>query len=324
MSRLNRKTEQAPVLLSAIDFGMEIFKEKILDNGEDSYLYVFTPNKGVVGVFDGCGGSGARRYEKYQGKTGAYMASRVVSGAARDWFIDIVKEKETEDVSALQNKIKDYLALCQEIGGRTTALKGSISKDFPTTAAVILMSIENGGICATCFWAGDSRCYLLDAEGLKQLTEDDLGGLDAMENLTADGVLTNVISSSKDFTVHHKTIFLAKPAVLFTATDGCFGYFSTPMEFEHLLLSALYCAENAENWEAGISEVLQKVAGDDYSLSGAAVGFGSFKNLKGSFEKRYFELLNRYIKDLDGKNPEEKRELWLLYKPNYTKHLARG
>lgn len=87
MPRTIESVSSAPTFFSVIDFGIEVFKEKIPGNGEDSFLYMFTPNSGIVGVFDGCGGSGAKKYEKYQGKTGAYMASRVVSGATRDWFI---------------------------------------------------------------------------------------------------------------------------------------------------------------------------------------------------------------------------------------------
>lgn len=322
MPRLCQKTKSAPTILYTIDFGIEVFKEKISNNGEDSYLYMFTPNGCIVGVFDGCGGSGAKKYEKYQGKTGAYMASRAASGAACDWFIELADGSSSDDVLSLKKKITEYIALCKKVGGRTSTIKGSMSKDFPTTAAIMLMNTNQDGIVVTCLWAGDSRCYLLDEDGLKQLTEDDLGEIDAMENLTADGVLTNVISASKDFSLHHKSITLTKPAILFAATDGCFGYFSTPMEFENLLLTTLNSAKNAEEWESGISAVLQEVAGDDFSLVGAALGFGSFKNIKTAFEKRHAELIDKYICGLDAKTLEEKTGLWLIYKTNYSKYLG--
>ena len=323
MPQTFEKARSAPNLFSVIDFGIEVFKEKLPDNGEDSFLYMFTPNSSIVGVFDGCGGSGAKKYDKYRGKTGAYMASRVVSGAMRDWFIDASGDnrKNGNDVASLKRRVQDYLKLCQEIGGTTTAFKGSLAKDFPTTAAVIRIDVGEEGVRSTCIWAGDSRCYLLGADGLKQLTEDDLGGLDAMENLSADGVLTNVITSSRDFSLHQKGIQITKPCLLFAATDGCFGYFSTPMEFEHLLLSTLYSSESVESWEASISGILQEVAGDDYSLSGVALGFGSFPNLKKTFENRYHFLVSDYIKDLNNKTVEDKMNLWRMYKPNYSEFL---
>ena len=251
MPLLKNSIESPPCFFPAIDFGLEVFKEKIPENGEDSYLYLFLKKTGVVGVFDGCGGSGARQYERFKRKTGAYMASRTVSAAFRDWFVEFMEgnTSDSKNYSELLQRIVEYLSICQKIGGSATALKGSLAKIFPTTAAVITFIEDSAGINATCLWAGDSRCYLLDTEGLKQLTEDDLGGFDAMENLSADGVLTNTISLSKKFEIHQKNLTVSGPAILFTATDGCFGYVSTPMEFEHLLLDTLLKSKSVEEWE---------------------------------------------------------------------------
>lgn len=310
---------------SALDFVINVFQEKIPGKGEDSILYSFSRSGGIVGVFDGCGGSGAKKYEKYGGHTGAYMASRVVCGAVKDWYCDYLNAGEdTADASVLKSRIKAYLNCCRETGGSTTTMKGSLSKDFPTTAAVILTTIARGLLQVTCMWAGDSRCYLMDSDGLKQLTEDDLGGLDAMENLTADGVLTNVISASKDFTIHQKTITLSKPCILFAATDGCFGYLSTPMEFEHLLLSTLLSADSVAAWENGLTSTLREIAGDDFTLSGMSFDFGSFLALKKSFYNRYTQLLENYISGIMDKSREEKTAMWHTYAGEYAKYLREG
>lgn len=310
---------------SALDFVINIFQEKIPGKGEDSILYSFSRLGGVVGVFDGCGGSGAKKYEKYGGHTGAYMASRVVCGAVKDWFCDYLKAGESAaDASLLKSRIKAYLNCCRETGGSITTMKGSLSKDFPTTAAVILTVIEHGHLQATCMWAGDSRCYLMDPDGLKQLTEDDLGGLDAMENLTADGVLTNVISTSKDFTIHQKTITLSEPCILFTATDGCFGYLSTPMEFEYLLLSTLLSADSVAAWENALTSTLRDIAGDDFTLSGMSFGFGNMAMLKKSFYSRVTELQEKYISNIMDKSREEKIAMWHTYSVDYSKYLREG
>lgn len=299
---------------TALDFGFEIFKEKIEHNGEDSYLYLFAPDSGVAAVFDGCGGSGAKRYEKYRNKTGAYMSSRVTSGATRDWFL----EKNTPKTSAaLKEKIKEYLSICKNVGGGNTSFKGSMSKDYPTTAAVVVATLSGNRLDVNCLWAGDSRCYLLDEDGLKQITEDDLGGIDAMENLTADGVLTNVISASKDFVVHERTIELKKPGILFAATDGCFGYLSTPMEFEQLLLSTLMTSDSVNIWEDQISSILKDIAGDDYTMSGMAFGYGSFDNLKEAMRSRYKALRENYTKNISERSYEEKVALWKKYRESY-------
>ena len=66
---------------------------------------------------------------------------------------------------------------------------GSLGKAFPTTASVITGKTNGNKVDVTCYWAGDSRCYMLDANGLHQLTADDLDGQDAMSNLSNDGVM---------------------------------------------------------------------------------------------------------------------------------------
>ena len=311
--------------LTAMDFGINIFQEKIPTKGEDSFLYSFNRAGGIAGVFDGCGGSGAKKYERYGGNTGAYMASRVVCGAVKDWRYDCLNTGSgTVDISSLKCRIKAYLNICKETGGSTTAMRGSLAKDFPTTAAVLLTTVNRGLLQATCIWVGDSRCYLLDSDGLKQLTEDDLDGLDAMENLTADGVLTNVISASRDFDIHEKTITFTKPCILFTATDGCFGYLSTPMEFEYLLLSTLLSADSVTDWENALTSALRDLAGDDFTLSGMSFGFGSLMSLKTSFQNRYAHLLKNYISGITGKSQEEKIALWNTYAVGYSRYLREG
>ena len=54
--------------------------------GEDSSCYSFCTNAGLLGVFDGCGGLGAQTRWQYSGRSEAYMAARLASGAAYDWF----------------------------------------------------------------------------------------------------------------------------------------------------------------------------------------------------------------------------------------------
>lgn len=325
MPRFEANKGSSHDFLSALDFSIEVFKEKIAGNGEDSYLYFADRNGGIAGVFDGCGGSGAKRYEKFQGKTGAYMASRAVSGAAKDWFQSVLNgEERADDPESLKIKIKAYLDLCKAVGGSASAFKGSLSKDFPTTAAIILATAAEGRVQAACMWAGDSRCYMLNSEGLKQLTKDDINGFDAMENLSADAAITNAISASKDFLIHQKTITLSTPCILFTATDGCFGYFSTPMEFEYLLLSTLLEADTVAEWEAKISAVLQEVAGDDYTISGMSLGFGTFANLKKAFISRSKKLYEVYIAKIRDMSYEEKLAKWHIYREEYSKYLSEG
>lgn len=309
-------------LRTGIDFCMEVYREKNPGSGEDSYFYMAKEEEAIFGVFDGCGGSGARRYDKLQGKTGAFMASRVIAGAVKDWFVSPCAFHEGKpDLEALQTLMRTYLDLCKEQGDSASAIKGKLMLAFPTTAAIVMYVLHEGRLTAHCVWAGDSRCYKLDASGLMQLTEDDNGEQDAFENLTTDGVLTNVISAAKEIRLHTKQIELREPCFLFAATDGCFGYLSTPMEFEYLLLDTLLLSASAEDWERRIDEVLQTVAGDDYTLCGAPFGFGGFERLKAAMGARHAALYEKYIRDIEDMTREEKRALWQDYAPHYTAHL---
>ncbi len=310
---------------SIVDCPIECCQEKIVNNGEDSYFFSLNNMAGIVGVFDGCGGSGAKKYPKFRGKTGAYMASRVVAGAAKDWFHDFCKAGCKDDApgASIKGKIKEYLSICNQVGGGTSALKGMISKDFPTTAAIIVSYLTKSGIKTLCLWAGDSRCYQLSEDGLVQLTEDDLGGIDAMENLTTDGVLTNVITTSKDFTIHEKEVVFDKPCILFSATDGCFGYLSTPMEFEYFLIDTLLHAKNVKSWESSLKSILQEIAGDDFSLCGLSIGYGSFQKLQNAYTRRANYLSENYISGIENRTSSEKQELWKTYRIRYETYLTK-
>lgn len=309
--------------LSAYDCSIECCQENKPNNGEDSYVRSVNKQAGLVGVFDGCGGSGAKKYSKYSGKTGAFMASRVVCGATKDWFYEFCDhacfaENPGED---LKKKVFDYLSICKHVSGEESALKGFMSKDFPTTASIVITWTENELLKVLCLWAGDSRCYMLNEDGLFQLTEDDLDVSDAMDNLTSDGVLTNVISTSKDFCIHSKCLEFNRPCVLFAASDGCFGYYPTPMEFEYSLLETLQKSSSIAEWELLLKHRLSDVAGDDLSLYGYAFLYGSFKRLRSGLEQRRNIVMKKYINRLSDFSPEDRQSLWISYKGNYERYL---
>ena len=311
-------------LIQKTDFLFSFCREKQPGEGEDSIAYALNECRAMLAVFDGCGGSGAGRYPGLKGKTGAYLAARAACAAWMDWFETLGPAGEP-DQELLRQRLMDYLRRCEENGGEDSGSKllGTMSRRLPTTAAVALCSPGRSGIDVTLQWAGDSRIYLLDGEGLAQLTEDDLGGLDAMQNLSADAPLTNAISLSRDFSIHSARLTMGRPGLLFAATDGCYGYFSTPMEFEHLLLSTLQSAPNIRAWEQSLADAIGKAAGDDSSISGAAFSFGSFDNVKRQLARRCDVVYRTYIYGLESCSREEKQQLWEHYKPHYERLLCR-
>ena len=64
-------------------------------------------------------------------------------------------------------------------------------------------------------------------------------------------------------------------------------------------------------------------AGGDYTLSGAAFGFGGLDELKRQLSGRARLIYRTYIYGLDACSPEEKQQLWEHYKPNYERLLCR-
>lgn len=287
-----------------------IAKEMIPEHGEDSFCYTADGNDFMIAAFDGCGGSGSKRYENYSGKTGAYVASRAVCGGVYSWFC------ESREVETMLDYIDKSLEICTKHADSAGRMMGSLGKAFPTTAAIATGSFSRNGISLNCFWAGDSRCYLLDVNGLHQLTADDLDGQDAMSNLLNDGVMTNVINASSPFDLHLKTMSVNYPCILIAATDGCFGYLKSPMEFEYIILDTLLKAKNMYQWRATLYEKINSVAGDDFTLSAAVFGYKDFNDIKKRFMKRYVNLNATYIS-----STEDVEALWEKYKINYSSKL---
>jgi len=289
-----------------------VAEEMVQNNGEDCYLFGIKDDDFIIASFDGCGGSGSKKYENYSGKTGAYIASRAVCGGVEAWF------NESNDGKDLPMYIKKSLSVCKNYADRTGRIMGSLGKAFPTTAAIITGTSgkKKSALNISCFWAGDSRCYMLDTEGLHQLTVDDLDGQDAMSNLTNDGVMTNVISASAPFEIHFKKVVIDHPCILLTATDGCFGYLNSPMEFENLLISTLIEAKGVAQWRILLNDRMQQVSGDDYTLCVAACGYKNFEDMKSSYKKRKKYIENTYIN-----NSADVSELWKTYKIDYSKFL---
>lgn len=287
-----------------------VAEEMVSDHGEDSYYYEATENRFVAAAFDGCGGSGSKKYENYSKKTGAYLASRAVSGGIKAWF----------DSGKQENSMLDYvqasLGTLQKYADASGRVLGSLGKAFPTTAAIISGTASKKTFDITCSWAGDSRCYLLNENGLHQLTKDDLDDEDAMSNLYNDGIMTNVINATTLFSLHQIRFRLNEPGLLIAATDGCFGYLKSPMEFEHLLVDSLARAQNLQGWKQAVNDRIRSVTGDDYTLTVAGIGYGSFLELQRSFLARRRVLEEQYLlPDCDM------NALWQQYKQEYARYL---
>lgn len=302
------------------DFVLSVFQECNPGKGEDAQYYSIRGRNAIASVFDGCGGSGSKVYESIGRKTGAYIASRAMSAATKKWYSSSNAEKDLH-VNALKAIYDETLALCKSFDVSTSMLKSKMSLDFPTTASLVLCHPTERNLSADIIWAGDSRCYLLCDKGLMQLTRDDLAGRNHIEDYSADGVMNNVISASLPYVLNSMTLSIDTPCIVFAATDGCFAYYRTPMEFEYMLLDTLQRSNCVAEWEQCILDSLKDVAGDDFTLSGLAYGFNNFNTLKKAFSTRKNDLYSDYILPLKNADHEEVARLWRLYRDGYLQHM---
>ncbi len=302
-------------------------KEK---NGEDSYAFSVNDRYGMVSVFDGCGGIGSRKYAEFDYKTGAYISSRVSGEVFDRWFNEFsLKGNSTLSKATLPKiceeirvsvteKLKDV-----ESNTESTMIKGALTKSFPSTASIALFSRKDKDSVAIGYiWAGDSRGYVLTANGMNQITKDDIEvECDAMENLTNDSKLTNMLCASGDFRLNSKFVTLSGPGIIITATDGCFGYFSTPMEVEYMIIESLMNSKSVNEWKENIHSYIKRFTGDDYTMGIAVLGYKNFKGIKDSYIKRYNYLTEKYMSKLPKASDEEKLKLWNEYKASYDRSV---
>lgn len=273
---------------------------KKVNKGEDSDpLLLLNANTYYVGVFDGMGGSGAAEYPSANGThTGAYIASRQTKQVCEEYLrknnnvnVDILKEN-------IKTRLDDYL---RTFGIRPSGLRSSIIRILPTTLALVSAEKQGKGTRIRSYWCGDSRNYIFTKSGLQQISVDDLSKpQDPLENLRNDEALSNCISQDKPFSIHeHDCGRFEEPIIIISATDGCFGYLSTPMHFEYLLLKTLAHATDCKQWKELIINELTEYSGDDFSMALIMVdeSFEFWKNESSNrlqyIEKTYINKIQR-------------------------------
>lgn len=295
--------------------------------GEDSWCYGFTEQDGLIAVFDGCGGSGGRRHEKYSNHTEAFIASRLCAGAMYE-YIQNNFSTNSNNGQIKANILLDYIQKrLQDNAPEHDSRKGRISglRTLPSTmAAAWVSSAKSTHAIVTPMWTGDSRIYVLTENGLSQMSIDDTNQPDPFENLYHDGVLTNVLCADSNAKINNYSVTIEYPFIVIVASDGCFGYVSTPMEFEGMILHTLLESNSVGQWESNLKKLTASFSGDDYTMCLASFGYSSFENLHERFTKRYDSLYKIFLEKIwqsDENNISMRRQLWNKYRTGYMKYI---
>lgn len=316
--------------MTTLDGIVGVNEEKRVGFGEDSALRVAGDKAAMLCSFDGCGGSGSKRYPSAEGWTGAKIAANTCAHVLGDWFLQ--SGYDTNGFGAMSAEaLADDMKLAiraafddtfSRLDHTRSAIKGSLPSTLPTTIAAFMLEQDRSEkIRCVFFWAGDSRGYLLTVKGLRQMTMDDLQAKSDDDDFTADGVLSNYVSQQKDFMIHTRETFVDSPMIALTVTDGCYAYYETPMDFEGILLETLMNATSLLDWEQQLKDRIGHVASDDYTLQMAIVGYETFQSLKdayrprmGDYRRFYSEPIARMLEqnDRDGL-----KRLWTEYKKFY-------
>lgn len=295
--------------------------------GEDNWCYGFNATDGMIAVFDGCGGAGARKHVAYTNHSEAFMSSRLCSGVLYECMQKhapiIVSAEEFVEKTLAPYLVKRIVANIPPKKANGVRIKGM--RTLPTTmAAALIRSSAGEMISVSPIWAGDSRVYILDSSGLSQLTIDDTNQPDPLEGLYDDGTLTNMICGDRQFVLNHYTVNMKPPFMVIATTDGCFGYVSTPMEFEGMILHTMLESDNVSEWEDNLRKLIASYAGDDHTMCLASFGYGDFASIQKNFSQRYGELRKKYLETIwstPWEDRDTRRKLWSEYKSNYLKYI---
>lgn len=324
---------------------------KLPEHGEDADPILDHSREGtaLVAVFDGMGGAGGTVYETPDGpRTGAYLASRAARTAVEqrmgimlDLGADLDGPATGENLrECVEHALTDRWA---ELRAPRSALRSKLLRALPTTMALATVqrrAVDEPGWTCRLWWAGDSRVYALDpTHGLQQLTVDDIKDLgDALANLRDDSIVSNAMSADTPFLIRHRTVDLTAPFLLVAATDGCFGYFRSPMHFEHSILAALLGAPDTESWSTAVQESIRAITGDDASM--AVLGVGTDHNgFRAGFSDRLDVVTSQWVEPLDRmaaetdlmevqlqaareRLTEQTAESWARYKVDYQRLLG--
>ena len=265
-----------------------VFDQEIDDSFKDYILNSFSE------IFK------TKDYYFYSNRTmrcSGYFASRLASAIALyeiKYVDDFNKDKlfkaiyEARDAEKnLQEPINEYAKkLADAIFEKLQKIASNVgfvmettvknSKLLPSTLVIGLVndSDEREDLDVVYLWAGDSRAYVWDRNGLGIFTEDH----------EKNETMTNLINLSIPFYLEGKMYTVNKPCILFNASDGCYKCpaFASPFDLEYIILDAL---KDADTFDMGVENLkntlnILSTHDDSCTLAISTYGYSLFEDIR--------------------------------------------
>ena len=219
-------------------------------------------------------------------RTSAFWASRIVIPR----FVYYWK-KEGHDIE----KARAFVIQGMEKVAKELHLVKSEQSDkglLPTTfVAISIEKEEKDKISFDVYWAGDSRAYYFNPNGMRLLSKD---------NEDASGSITNlfVIKEGMNPKIFSKHYELPKPCALLVCSDGLFDICNN-IQFEGNFLALIEDKNinSLQEFSEALAAWYRPRKSDDCTLSMKVFGYGSFREMKYAYKDRcefVFDLFKKH------------------------------
>ena len=247
-------------------------------------------------------------------KTSGYFASRFVTAIVlyefkhgntfdrKEIFEKVRSAKTEEEKNGIVKEVAKDLAKVIETGLKIIARNVNLEIEtkmagtylLPSTLITTLIDETENGVDAIYLWAGDSRSYVWDKNGLGQITEDHEKG----------EVMTNLISLSKDFVIESRIVSFEKPCMLFNASDGCYKctMFASPFDLEYIFNDAIVKNDSFDNAMLSLYAMYKDHGKHDDSntLALTTFGYDSYEDVQKAVMARMEDINENIV----GKLPD--------------------
>jgi len=238
-----------------------------------------------------------------------YFASRIASTLMYGYITEIGKDgttaifeefdKNSDRIAELEDKYSQVFTSKLSEGLVKAAENGHFVYEskvrglilLPTTLVTILYEEHEDYVDTLYLWAGDSRGYRWDANGLVQVSEDH----------ETDGVITNQINLDKKFYISCKYARVKKPCLIFCTSDGCYSCMTSPLDFEYYFFDQFRNASSLKEATELLRTLYMSCSEDDTNtVALKAFGFDSYEMIRKSIDERLKDLVDFYEKELPG------------------------